>query len=289
MDFLQKYVHGVFELPLPRNAQKRTKKKKSRNKSRMVGGWVWDLANARGGPSILFWRPLVLVRPRPCPRGGRKINVKKRTYVCSPTYFIWPGIVLDVRFRIFFNRVFEFPLSRNAQKRPPKKSTRASELECRCSTCGGAGESRSGGRKRRSSLVGRRTLCLRGGKTGKREEACESRRAASTQPDTAAKASCRSHASGSGARGALRRRQLGCWVRRRRGSCRPACWRLERLGVAVASCGCVRALCVRGAREGRARVFFWRRGGGGVAPPCSSQKNLFIREMSFSLRILLFR
>jgi hypothetical protein len=27
MDFLQKYFYGVFELPLPRNAQKRTKKK----------------------------------------------------------------------------------------------------------------------------------------------------------------------------------------------------------------------------------------------------------------------
>jgi hypothetical protein len=26
MDFLQKYFYGVFELPLPRNAQKRTKK-----------------------------------------------------------------------------------------------------------------------------------------------------------------------------------------------------------------------------------------------------------------------
>jgi hypothetical protein len=24
----------------------------------MVGGWVWDLANARGGPSIFFGRPL---------------------------------------------------------------------------------------------------------------------------------------------------------------------------------------------------------------------------------------
>jgi hypothetical protein len=27
MEFLQKYVYGVFELPLPRNAQKRTNKK----------------------------------------------------------------------------------------------------------------------------------------------------------------------------------------------------------------------------------------------------------------------
>jgi hypothetical protein len=38
MDFLQKYVYDVFELPLPRNAQKRTKKQKSREKK--VGWWV---------------------------------------------------------------------------------------------------------------------------------------------------------------------------------------------------------------------------------------------------------
>jgi hypothetical protein len=36
-DFLQKYVYGVFELPLPRNAQKRTKKKCQEKKS--AGGW----------------------------------------------------------------------------------------------------------------------------------------------------------------------------------------------------------------------------------------------------------
>jgi hypothetical protein len=58
MDFLQKYFNGVFELPLPRNTKKRTKKKVKKKKSRMVGGWVEDLANVRGGPSIFFCRPL---------------------------------------------------------------------------------------------------------------------------------------------------------------------------------------------------------------------------------------
>jgi hypothetical protein len=38
LDFLQKYVDGVFELTLPRNAQKRTKKKSKKQKS--DGGWV---------------------------------------------------------------------------------------------------------------------------------------------------------------------------------------------------------------------------------------------------------
>jgi hypothetical protein len=33
------------------------------------------------------------------------------------TYFIRPGNILDVRVRDFFNRVFEFPSSKNAQKR----------------------------------------------------------------------------------------------------------------------------------------------------------------------------
>jgi hypothetical protein len=54
MDFLQKYFYGVFELPLPRNAQKRTKKQSQEKKVGGVGGWVWDLLKARGGPSIFF-------------------------------------------------------------------------------------------------------------------------------------------------------------------------------------------------------------------------------------------
>jgi hypothetical protein len=54
MDLLQKYFNGVFELPLPRNAQKRTKQK-SQGKKKSGGGWVsLGLADARGGPSIIF-------------------------------------------------------------------------------------------------------------------------------------------------------------------------------------------------------------------------------------------
>jgi hypothetical protein len=47
MGFLQKYFNGVFELPPPRNAQKRTQKNSQETNS-AVGGWVSDLANARG-------------------------------------------------------------------------------------------------------------------------------------------------------------------------------------------------------------------------------------------------
>jgi hypothetical protein len=39
MDFLQKYLYGVFELPLPRKVRKRPLKKKARNK-KVDGGWV---------------------------------------------------------------------------------------------------------------------------------------------------------------------------------------------------------------------------------------------------------
>jgi hypothetical protein len=57
MDFLQKYLYGVFELPLPRNARKRTKTKCQGKKSRLVGGWVWSLANVRGVRRFFFGRP----------------------------------------------------------------------------------------------------------------------------------------------------------------------------------------------------------------------------------------
>jgi hypothetical protein len=39
-DLLPKYCYGVFELPLPKNAQKRTLKRNQGKKSRLVGGWV---------------------------------------------------------------------------------------------------------------------------------------------------------------------------------------------------------------------------------------------------------
>jgi hypothetical protein len=53
MDFLQKYFCGVFELPLPRNAQKNvsiTSKKLKRKETRQAGGWVSDLADFFGRP-----------------------------------------------------------------------------------------------------------------------------------------------------------------------------------------------------------------------------------------------
>jgi hypothetical protein len=41
MDFLQKCFYGVFELPLPRNAQKRTKKSQGKKVGWWVGGsWI---------------------------------------------------------------------------------------------------------------------------------------------------------------------------------------------------------------------------------------------------------
>jgi hypothetical protein len=107
MDFLQKYVYSVFELPLPRNAQKRTKKKVKEKNSRMAGGGrVWDLANARGGLSIFFFRPLVAR----CQGATKK--KKRRTYL--PTFFA-KNLKKQVR---FFYRIFE----KNVTQKKSRKS-----------------------------------------------------------------------------------------------------------------------------------------------------------------------
>jgi hypothetical protein len=63
--FLQKYLRGVFELPLPRNAQKRTK---TTSQEKKVGWWVGGSGLKQmygggrrfflGGPSILDSRPV---------------------------------------------------------------------------------------------------------------------------------------------------------------------------------------------------------------------------------------
>jgi hypothetical protein len=56
MDFLQKYVHGVFDLPLPRNAKKRTKKNKGK---KSAGGWVGlGFSKCTVGSVDFFCRPL---------------------------------------------------------------------------------------------------------------------------------------------------------------------------------------------------------------------------------------
>jgi hypothetical protein len=85
MDFLQIYVYGVFELPLPSNAQKRTKRK-SRKKTRLVGGWVWNLATVRG--VVFFGRPLGGINSGGAGKGRQKKQNKKTDV---RTYFIWPG------------------------------------------------------------------------------------------------------------------------------------------------------------------------------------------------------
>jgi hypothetical protein len=88
MDFLQKHFNGVFELPLPRNAQKRTLKKKKKKKSRVVVvgqcQGVWDLADVRGGgrPSKKKMRRPLEGRPKGRPRKKKKTG---GTYL--PTFF----------------------------------------------------------------------------------------------------------------------------------------------------------------------------------------------------------
>jgi hypothetical protein len=72
-----------------KNAQKRTKTKTKakRKKSRVVGGWVWDLANARGGPSNFFGR-LLVQRPAPRALASPEIAQLKPKGVCyDPRWF----------------------------------------------------------------------------------------------------------------------------------------------------------------------------------------------------------
>jgi hypothetical protein len=62
MDFC-KNTFVVFLNSPCRETSKNVLKTNQEKKTRMVGGWVWDLANVRGGPSIFFWPA-----PRLCPR-----------------------------------------------------------------------------------------------------------------------------------------------------------------------------------------------------------------------------
>jgi hypothetical protein len=78
MEFLQKYLHPALTYLQTLRNEKGPKriKKKAKEKSRQVGagGWVWDLANTRGGASIFFagpsgrcWMCRVRRPPRPLP------------------------------------------------------------------------------------------------------------------------------------------------------------------------------------------------------------------------------
>jgi hypothetical protein len=61
MDFLQKYFYGVFELALPRNARKRTKKKGKKKMS--DGGWVGlGFSKCTGGSVDFFGGPSLPLR-----------------------------------------------------------------------------------------------------------------------------------------------------------------------------------------------------------------------------------
>jgi hypothetical protein len=86
MDFLQKYFYGVFELPLPRNAQKRTKKKAKKKKSRR-GGWVGLGFSKSTGGSVDFYfggpSPRVPVANAVGPSGGLPPRPAAARFVCK--------------------------------------------------------------------------------------------------------------------------------------------------------------------------------------------------------------
>jgi hypothetical protein len=57
MDFLQKYFLVFLNSPYRETRKNELKKNKEKKVGRWVGGWVWDLAHVRGGPSIFFAGP----------------------------------------------------------------------------------------------------------------------------------------------------------------------------------------------------------------------------------------
>jgi hypothetical protein len=66
--FLWHIIYGVFELPLPRNAQKRTKNKIKKKK---VGWWVGlRFSKCTGGPVVCFCRPLARTAKGRSPAGS---------------------------------------------------------------------------------------------------------------------------------------------------------------------------------------------------------------------------
>jgi hypothetical protein len=120
MDFLQKYVRGVFfELPLPRNAQKRTKKNV---KKQIFGVGCWLVPrNPIKYTSRSVVPPFFLRAPwAPCPRGAEE--EKKKSDV--PTYLPFLSLFAIFRsdFRKYFYGVFGSLMQRNGQKRDKKKS-----------------------------------------------------------------------------------------------------------------------------------------------------------------------
>jgi hypothetical protein len=82
-----------------RETPKNAPKKKSRKKSRMVGGWVWDSADVRGGPSIFFCRPLGLF---PAPLA-----------VYTPRRYRYTGCIFGCRYYLHRHRrsAWHYPLS----------------------------------------------------------------------------------------------------------------------------------------------------------------------------------
>jgi hypothetical protein len=86
-DFLPKYFYGVFELPLPRNAQKLTKKKAKKKKS--DGGWVGlRFSKCTGGPVDFFGGPSPCGVWQPEPDGRRRAAQNKSNVNPPPLFFV---------------------------------------------------------------------------------------------------------------------------------------------------------------------------------------------------------
>jgi hypothetical protein len=92
---LQKYFGGVFELPLPRNAQKRTKKKVKKKKG-SDGGWVGLGFSKCTGGSVDFFSKY-LYKQSMSKTFFSKISTKNFDVSFSSNFFVLS------RFRVFLS------------------------------------------------------------------------------------------------------------------------------------------------------------------------------------------
>ena len=94
MEILVEILGKVFDSPC-----RETPKKNQGKKSRMVGGWFWDSANARGGARrFCFWRPLVGLQAAGrktsalqtwLPRYFQRKQGRSNTMGCDRLLYIW--------------------------------------------------------------------------------------------------------------------------------------------------------------------------------------------------------
>ena len=133
MYFPKKVFNGVFELPLLRNAQKRTKTHKNAHKKKkyLPTPFSGHLPDIRGFQFYFSWAPLVpffgvfVFLGSSCRETAKNAIKKNRWEKTTGKKFFFLNFFRPKVFDMYFPKkvfcgVFELPLLRNAQKRHKK-------------------------------------------------------------------------------------------------------------------------------------------------------------------------